>query len=207
MPKPATNKRQQLIRLIHVAKRDLQMDEYSYLTVLAREGKESSADMTIKELERTLEHMKKCGFKVRTKAKSSSPAKAAPSRPLAGDAESKKIRALWLFLHELGAVKNPSEQALASYVKRITTVDDLHWINGKQAATLIEVMKKWAMRFLPEKTKAMAQQVASAISSGELHISDEVSMHLRSVVGIAQARMTFDPMLAAYESLKPWVKA
>ena len=109
---PAPN-RQRLIRLIHVAKRDLSMDDDTYRAILLRIGKKaSSADLTIPELEKVLEHLKRSGFKVRSKAKS---AQAKPSRPLAQDGESKKIRALWLFLHELGAVKNPSEEALAAY--------------------------------------------------------------------------------------------
>lgn len=116
---PAPN-RQRLIRLIHVAKRDLSMDDDTYRAILQRIGKKaSSADLTIPELEKVLEHLKRSGFKVRSKAK---PAQAKPSRPLAQDGESKKIRALWLFLHELGAVKNPSEEALAAYVKRIAGV-------------------------------------------------------------------------------------
>ena len=103
MEKTMTNpNRQRLIRLIHVAKRDLSMDDDTYRAILLRFGKKaSSADLTIPELEKVLEHLKRSGFKVRSKAK---PAQAKPSRPLAQDGESKKIRALWLFLHELGAV-------------------------------------------------------------------------------------------------------
>ena len=131
MPTP---NRQRLIRLIHVAKRDLSMDDDTYRAILQRIGKKaSSADLTIPELEKVLEHLKRSGFKVRSKAK---PAQAKPSRPLAQDGESKKIRALWLFLHELGAVKNPSEEALATYVKRIAGVDALQWISGEQAERL-----------------------------------------------------------------------
>ena len=113
MPTP---NRQRLIRLIHVAKRDLSMDDDTYRAILQRIGKKaSSADLTIPELEKVLEHLKRSGFKVRSKSKSApKPAQAKPSRPLAQDLESKKIRALWLFLHELGAVKNPSEEALAA---------------------------------------------------------------------------------------------
>ena len=136
--------RQRLIRLIHVAKRDLSLDDDTYRSILQRFGrKESSSDLTVPELEQVLEHLKRSGFKVRSKGKPAKPkaVKAKPSRPLAQDAESKKIRALWLFLHELGAVKNPSEEALAAYVKRIAGVDALQWISGEQAERLIETMK------------------------------------------------------------------
>ncbi len=204
MPQPSANNRQRLIRLIHVAKRDLQMDDDSYRAALAKVAKKTSAaDLTVPELERTLEYLKRCGFKVRSKSK---PAKAAPSRPMAQDPEAKKIRALWLFLHELGAVQNPSEEALAAYVKRIAKVDALQWINGYQAETLIESMKKWAMRFLPEQVKALAQQLADAINAGRVQLSPETIQGLRHTVGIAQQRQTFDPMQAAWEDLTNAIK-
>lgn len=190
--------RQRLIRLIHVAKRDLSMDDDTYRTILQRIGKKASAaDLTVPELEKVLEHLKRSGFKVRSKGK---PAQAKLSRPLAQDGESKKIRALWLFLHELGAVKNPSEEALAAYVKRIAGVDALQWINGKQAERLIETMKKWAMRFLPEAVKQLVPQVSA------LPLSDLERAQLNGALGTAFQRATFDPMHAAWEHLTAALK-
>ena len=165
-------------------------------------GKESSSDLTVPELEQVLEHLKRSGFKVRSKGKPAKPkaVKAKPSRPLAQDAESKKIRALWLFLHELGAVKNPSEEALATYVKRIAGVDALQWISGEQAERLIETMKKWAMRFLPDAIKALLPRVA------ELPLSDEDRGHLNAQLNKAFSRLTFDPMHSAWETLNDVLK-
>ena len=199
-----TPNRQRLIRLIHVAKRDLSMDDDTYRAILLRIGKKaSSADLTIPELEKVLEHLKRSGFKVRSKSKAApkqKPEQAKPSRPLAQDLESKKIRALWLFLHELGAVKNPSEEALAAYVKRIAGVDALQWISGEQAERLIETMKKWAMRFLPQAVKALAPQV------GALPLSDVERGQLNAVLNKAFSRLTFDPMHSAWESLTDVLK-
>ncbi len=195
--------RQRLIRLIHVAKRDLSLDDETYRSILQRFGrKESSSDLTVPELEQVLEHLKRSGFKVRSKGKPAKPkaVKAKPSRPLAQDAESKKIRALWLFLHELGAVKNPSEEALATYVKRIAGVDALQWISGEQAERLIETMKKWAMRFLPDAVKALVPRVA------ELPLSDEDRGQLNALLNKAFSRLTFDPMHSAWESLNDVLK-
>ena len=197
-----TPNRQRLIRLIHVAKRDLSMDDDTYRAILQRIGKKaSSTDLTIPELEKVLEYLKRSGFKVRSKSKSApKPAQEKPSRPLAQDLESKKIRALWLFLHELGAVKNPSEEALAAYVKRIAGVDALQWISGEQAERLIETMKKWAMRFLPQAVKALVPQV------GALQLSDLERGQLNAVLNKAFARQTFDPMHSAWESLNDVLK-
>ncbi|WP_353189570.1 regulatory protein GemA [Pandoraea pnomenusa] len=178
--------RQRLIRLIHVAKRDLSMDDDTYRQILRRFGKRaSSAELSVPDLERVLEHMKRCGFKVRPKAK--------PSRALAQDRQSKKIRALWLFLHHLQAVKNPSEEALAAYVKRITGVDALQWIDGAQAERLIETMKRWAMRFLPQAVRNMVPLV------GE--ITDVERAQLDMALSHAFTAGTFDPMHAAWDRL------
>ena len=193
---PATY-RQRLIRLIHVGKGDLSMDDDTYRAILQQIGKKvSSADMTIPELEKVLEHLKRGGFKVRSTGKATSVRKPArPSRALAQDAESKKIRALWLFLHELGVVKNPSEEALAAYVKRIAGVDALQWINGIQAERLIETMKKWVMRFLPQAVRALAPKV------GALPLSDFDRCELNGLLHAAYTRLTFDPMYAAWIAL------
>jgi phage gp16-like protein len=198
----STSYRQRLIRLIHVAKGDLLMDDDTYRSVLERIGKRtSSADMTVPELEKVLEHLKRSGFQVRTANKSPSVRKPVrPSRALAQDAESKKIRALWLFLHELGVVKNPSEEALAAYVKRIAGVDALQWINGIQAERLIETMKKWAMRFLPQIVQALAPKV------GALPLSDFDRCELNGLLRAAYTRLTFDPMYAAWVALTKTLK-
>lgn len=194
--------RQRLIRLIHVAKRDLSLDDDTYRSILLRfGGKESSSDLTVPKLEQVLEHLKRSGFKVRSTGKVTSVSKPArPSRALAQDAESKKIRALWLFLHELGAVKNPSEEALAAYVKRIAGVDALQWISGEQAERLIETMKKWAMRFLPQAVQELAPKV------GALPLSDFDRCELNGLLRAAYTRLTFDPMYAAWVSLTKTLK-
>lgn len=191
-------RRQWLIQVIHVGKSKLSMDDDTYRTILQRIGKKSSAaDLTVPELERVLEHLKRSGFKMRSKKKTP---QEKPSRPLAQDLESKKIRALWLFLHDLGAVKNPSEAALAAYVKRIAGVDALQWINGHQAERLIETMKKWAMRFLPQAVKEMV------LKASALQLSDTERGRLNMELSTAFERMTFDPMWAVWDSLNDVLK-
>lgn len=153
--KPAqrsTDRRAKLIRLIHVAKRELGLDDDTYRTLLrsASGGLDSTASMNEPQLQAVLNQAKRSGFAVR----SSSPGK--PARRLDTSPEAKKVRALWLFLHHLKAVRDPSEQALAAYCKRIAKVDDLHWAASGQMVTLIETLKKWALRgYLPS---AVVQQ-------------------------------------------------
>lgn len=153
--------RQKLIRLIHVAKRELQMDEPTYRTMLLSAGRaESTSDMDVPALKAVLDQAKRVGFKVRAKAGAAT----APRQDRRQDTarEAVKVRALWLFLHHLGVVRDPSEQALATYVKRIAKVDDMHWAHGDRMLALIETLKKWAMRFLPGKVRDLMAEVVEA---------------------------------------------
>lgn len=58
--------KQKLIRLIHVAKRDLAMDDDAYRALLQRVGgAESSKDMSIVGLEKVIFNMKRLGFRLK----------------------------------------------------------------------------------------------------------------------------------------------
>lgn len=198
--------RKKLVRLIHVARRDLNMDEDTYRAILHKAtGKASTSDMTIPELEKTLEHFKRCGFKIRH-ARKNKHGKAVRSIPLAQDPDAKKIRALWLFLHDLGLVRNASENALAAYVKRITRVNALQWIDGEQAKIVIESLKKWAMRVLPEQVNMMAKKLKTALHSGELALSQTDLDSLNHCYLRARQFPSFEPMQDAWYALRPYME-
>jgi len=151
----AANTRQSLIRLIHVAKRDLKLDDETYRAMLtAIVGKESSADLDVPQLERVLAHMKRSGFTVRHKTRVDRPRDSRHtagtlSRPIHQDAQSRKIRALWLSLRDMGAVRDASEAALGTYVRRIARIDSLSWLSAEQASRVIETLKQWQARIEP----------------------------------------------------------
>jgi phage gp16-like protein len=158
--KAPSDQRARLIKLIHVAKRELHMDDATYRVMLrASGGADSTASMDVPALDRVLARLRHAGFKVRHKQEP--PAAPAPSRRLDTSDQARKVRALWLLLHTLGVVHNPSEASLAAYVKRIAGVDDLHWTTSEQINRLIETLKKWAMRYLPAVNERMhAEAVA-----------------------------------------------
>lgn len=140
-----------LIQLIHIAKSQLHLDEDTYRVMLtAQTGKNSTKNMTLTELRTVFEHLKTAGFKT-TPAKGTNLKR---ETSMANDDQSKLIRHLWLSLHDLGEVKNPSEQALAKYVERQTGISALQWLTIPQASTVIESLKKWEMRIL--KPRAVA---------------------------------------------------
>lgn len=157
------SERTRLIRLVHVGRRELQLDECAYRTILqAQGGANSSALMSVGQLQRVVDYLKRQGFKVATKAK---PAQAGvvvangrrsgmatvttavTAVTLASDPQSRKARALWLMLHAIGAVRDPSETALQAYGRRQCGVDRLEWV--RDAFPLIESLKAWALRALP----------------------------------------------------------
>ncbi|SED80795.1 gp16 family protein [Pseudomonas anguilliseptica] len=133
--------RLRLIKLIHVARRELCMDDDTYRLLLSGMkglgGATSTADLSVPNLYRVLEQLKQRGFKVRPSKK---------QRPLAADDQSKKIRALWLTLHGMGEVRDPSEEALAKFVLKMTGVQALQWLSSDQASQVIENLKKWQLR-------------------------------------------------------------
>ena len=139
---PSNPNRLRLIKLIHVARRELRMDADTYRLMLAGmkglDGATSTADLGVPNLLRVLEELKQKGFKPR-------PSKAG-KRQLADDDQSKKIRSLWLALHDLGEVRDSSEAALAKFVLSMTRVSALQWLSTAQASRVIENLKQWHYR-------------------------------------------------------------
>jgi phage gp16-like protein len=127
--------RKRELALIHMAKTQLAMDDDAYRAMLRQAaGVNSAKDLDWKGRAKVLEHLKACGFKPGTR----------PKRPLADDPRSRLIRHLWLDLHKRGRVRNPSEKALAAFVKRITGVEALQWLSAEQAGQVIGALREWA---------------------------------------------------------------
>lgn len=153
MHEPKAHKKARLIKLLHVAKNQLMLDDAAYRRLLANVsgGKTSSTKLSLEELELALRGMKAMGFVVTTKAQAESGKPDIPVREAAGvDAQIKKIRALWLELHRLGAVRSPSELSLARFVSRMTGVDYQGWLSVDDASRVIEHLKKWKQRVTRE---------------------------------------------------------
>lgn len=123
---------------IHVAKKQLGMDDETYRAMLWSVGRvRSSGDLDFAGRRQVLAHLQACGFK--------------HSRPQARDPQSRKVRALWLELKALGALRDASEAALAAYVARATGVKALQWLSGEQASQVIEQLKAWRKRVAREQ--------------------------------------------------------
>lgn len=193
--------RLRLIKLIHVAKRELKLDEPTYREILrSHGGSDSTSDMSVSALTKVVNHLKRSGFVVRSKAAAGGSAPRI-ARPMADDPQSRKIRALWLFLHQVGQVNNPSEVALARYCKRITGVDALQFASFQQANRLIETLKKWAVRTLPNHVACARETLGVALSKPDLIISGLEVQDIDSRISIAMDKSTYDNWYLAWVAL------
>lgn len=148
--------RAQLIRLVHVAKRELGLDEQAYCEAInaVAKGKTSCSQLLDWELGSLLESFKAAGFKRRSNGQQKrrlSPPSEAPVKT----AEIRKIRAIWIAMHGHGFVSDPSETALNSYVKRMTArlndgvgVAEVGWLNEWLATKVLEALKAWHRRVM-----------------------------------------------------------
>ncbi len=157
-------KRTQLIRLIHVARRELKLSDDAYRTALseAANGKESSSEMTINELEAVLTLFKATGFKVKLNNKRKlSPKSGARVRT----AEASVVRAIWITMFKQGFLRDGSETALNSYVKRMTVklndgigVDEVQWLDEHLAYKVLEALKNWHKRLMVDAIEKAGKQ-------------------------------------------------
>lgn len=137
-----------LIRLIHIARKDLQLDEDTYAAALsaAVPGKTSCRDMGIAELNKVLATFKERGFKVRSKP---------VNRALKPASIPAKIRAIWRTMHSDGFIQSNDAEALNAWIMRTTSthngglgVAQLSWLNRDDALAshVLESLKKWHRR-------------------------------------------------------------
>lgn len=126
--------------MIHIAKTAISMADDAYRDMLWTIGRvRSAADLDWAGRKRVLDHLKACGWKP-------SPAKKSKARRLSDEAQHRMIRGLWIELHRDGIVNNPSEEALAAFVRRHAKVDALQWLTVEQASRIIEHLKAWRDR-------------------------------------------------------------
>jgi len=146
--------RKQLIAKIHIAKKELVLDDETYRQALQGvTGKASCAGMSNAELERVLAHFKQLGWR---------PSRAAGRRysPKSRDRQTHDqvdvIRAIWIDMYQAGAIDNGSEAALDVWVKRTTSrlnkgagVARTEWLRGNHhrlATKVLESLKQWQAR-------------------------------------------------------------
>jgi len=170
MPKPKLDPahverlRRSTIKLIHVAKRQLGVDDDNYRTILhAATGKTSCKDMSLPELNRAMDSFRKLGF-TPTSSEPKRGKKLSPrtrhKQPIS-KTQIDKIRALWITAYQEGVVSSRYEDGpggLNQFVRRMTQVDRIDWLKSPyQANKVIEGLK------------AMLRRAGVEVESGRPH--------------------------------------
>ena len=120
-----------LIKALQTGRRKLGMTDEEYRALLSSitGGRTtSSKELSGGELIRALTALRKVGF--RTTA----------------DPQLRKIKSLWYEMHDLGIVRNRSDQAIETYIRRITRAQKIEWCSVEQLQLVIETLKNWVDR-------------------------------------------------------------
>lgn len=127
---------------IHVAKKRLGLDDDTYRAIIARvcNGKTSAGDLDEAERGKLLDEFQRFGF-----------LEGASYTTKINDFDDREpqarlIRALWADLTAIGALRDSSEKALRSFIKRTAKSDSIRWLTAEQANMCIEGLKMMKTR-------------------------------------------------------------
>ncbi len=138
------NNRKSLLTKIHIAKKDLNLDDDTYRAMLMRiTGKNSCKTMTIGELYKVLGSFESKGFKVKSK-----PFKKVTSK----NNLVPKMLAIWNDMYRNKIITDNSPQALTAFARKMINRKDnililnLQALNKDEAILVIETLKQWQKR-------------------------------------------------------------
>ncbi|XHE13658.1 regulatory protein GemA [Agrobacterium deltaense] len=124
--------------VINVARQQLGMDEDHYRALLLRVTKVNSLRaMSEKQRLAVVEEFKRLGFKVKASSK---------KLPLASKPYIRLVHALWKSCHRKGVIEDGSRQALRTFVKKRSGVDDPDFLTFDQANPIIDALKAMEAR-------------------------------------------------------------
>ena len=137
---------------IHVAKKQLGLDDDLYHSIIQRvsgnfraEPVISAGQMMPRERKALIEELRARGFRPKHSDRRYEPPGIAPATA-PGDGQLKKILALWGELVATGTLHDPSEKGLRHFVKRQTGLEAARWLTAAQSNKVIEGLKAWLAR-------------------------------------------------------------
>jgi len=140
------------LKVIHVARKELGLDEDTYRALLQRvTGTASLRAMSEAQRAAVVKEMTRLGFKVKVAGK---------KLPQSFKPWSRLIHALWKNCHQLGVIDDRSPAALRAFCKRFVAhghngvVVDPDMLSFEQANPIIEALKKMEKRGKAAKTGA-----------------------------------------------------
>lgn len=119
---------------IHVAKKQLGLDDATYRSLLMRvTGKSSAGQMNEQERRNVVQELRRQGFR---------PVQRGLEGPFVA-----KLQALWIAAYNLGIVRDRRDAALIAFVKRQSGIDHVRFLqNADDARRVIEALKSWMAR-------------------------------------------------------------
>ncbi|MEA1988067.1 MAG: regulatory protein GemA [Pseudomonadota bacterium] len=135
--------RQSNLAKIHIAKKDLGMADDAYRAMLLDVAKvDSASKLDFHGQYAVLQRLKELGWK--PKSRKIGPKARKPGTKSQGD----KIRALWIEMADIGIIKNGSEDALRTYIKRMSKgkFEAPQFCDQDMASRIIESLKQWKRR-------------------------------------------------------------
>lgn len=136
--------RKKQLAVIHIWKQQAGLDDEEYRDVLESiTGKRSAGELDRAGIDAVVDWFLDRGCSYPQNRKKYSPV----SRNQPVKTQASKIRALWIEMGKAG-ICDSSEAALNAFVKRMTRIDKVDWLNQrpKQANIVIEGLKAWAKR-------------------------------------------------------------
>lgn len=197
MMKPQKDNRKAALAQIHIAKKQLGMDEDTYRENLHQvTGKRSCSDMHISELYRVIAHMEKCGFKRKKPA-----GKKQQYSPKASGQYIDVMRAIWIQMHQCGMIEDGSETALERWAKRQSSqlnngigIEKLDWLEREPeiVAKVLESLKQWCKRVNRNWQRDDFAKIQNHMLESGLNSTDAIKQMLE------QNRVMYWPKFADY---------
>lgn len=177
--------RRSLIAKVHVARKELGLDEDTYRGVLGEvTGHASAKDCDDAQLVAVLDHFKLRGFSAAPRKAGKTAATRRADHPSA-----RKARALWISLYQLGVVRNASEQALEAFAARQLKCERMQWARQSDSFRLIEALKDMAERAGWWQRGARGEQLS--IEQLQAGLCDAILTKLRAA-GVVPKTLTLD---------------
>lgn len=156
----ADAQRKRELGAIHVAKKQLALTDESYADLLERlTGQRSAKELDAKQRSRVIEEFRRLGWgrggntapspgsPHAPRRRVGSPPSPAPGSCRGGEGKQlRKIRALWLSLHHLAEVDDPSETALEHFATTLTKKDRMAWSDASALVWVTEALLDWCQR-------------------------------------------------------------
>ena len=130
---------------IHIARKDLNMDDPTYRALLLRiTAKESSADLDVVERSKVLAEFKRLGWKPKPKHKRGGWVKS--NGHTYKKATSKKIIVLWGQLFDAELVSDKRVTAMCKWIDGQFGKKNPDWLSDDESYQAIERLKQWLKR-------------------------------------------------------------